>query len=154
MKELRSVEKITRPTVLLVEDEPMIRELLTLYLEDLGAVVTAVATADDGNDKLRRQDWTLLLTDVQTPGLLNGIDLAWMTSQEKPQTRIIVMSGYYELAGSVLPPGAQFLPKPWPITRLQELLCAQLSHAGGLNGPCVQAGGMLEPCKTFANKAQ
>lgn len=75
----------------------------------MGAVVTAVATADDGNEALRKQDWTLLITDVQTPGLLNGVDLAWMASQQKPQTRVIVMSGYYEFAGRVLPPGARFL---------------------------------------------
>lgn len=84
----------------------MIRELLTLYLEEWGAMVTGVATADDGNEALRKQDWTLLITDVQTPGLLNGVDLAWMASQQKPQTRIIVMSGYYEFAGRVLPPDA------------------------------------------------
>lgn len=41
MKELRSVAKKICPTVLIVEDEPMIRELLTLYLEDWGAKVTA-----------------------------------------------------------------------------------------------------------------
>ncbi|WP_231567885.1 MULTISPECIES: hypothetical protein [Pseudomonas putida group] len=56
MKELRSAAKIIRPTVLIVEDEPMIRELLTLYLEECGAMVTAVATADDGNEALRKQD--------------------------------------------------------------------------------------------------
>lgn len=117
----------------------MIRELLTLYLEEWGAMVTAVATADDGNEALRKQDWTLLITDVQTPGLLNGVDLACMASQQKPQTRIIVMSGYYEFAGRVLPPGAEFLPKPWPITQLQELLCAQLNHAEGLEGRRLQS---------------
>lgn len=36
MKELLSAAKIIRPTVLIVEDEPMIRELLTLYLEEWG----------------------------------------------------------------------------------------------------------------------
>lgn len=150
MKELRAAAKMIRPTVLIVEDEPMIRELLTLYLEDWGAMVTPVATADDGKEALGKQDWTLLLTDVQTPGLLNGVDLAWMASQEKPQTRIIVMSGYYEFAGRVLPPGAQFLPKPWPITRLQELLCAQLKHA---DGPGTPVSAKLDSSQTFANKA-
>ncbi|WP_207268627.1 response regulator [Pseudomonas sp. GW460-LB5] len=149
MKELLSAAKIIRPTVLIVEDEPMIRELLTLYLEEWGAMVTAVATADDGNEALRKQDWTLLITDVQTPGLLNGVDLAWMASQQKPQTRIIVMSGYYDSAGRVLPPGAEFLPKPWPITQLQELLCAQL-HADGAGR---SASAKLVPSQTFANKA-
>lgn len=128
MNKLHSVAQTIRPTVLIVEDEPMIRELLTLYLEDWRAVVTAVGTADDGGEALSKQDWTLLLTDVQTPGLLNGIDLAWMASQQKPQTRIIVMSGYYEFAERALPQGAQFLPKPWPITLLRELLCDQLHH--------------------------
>ncbi|EGC00816.1 MULTISPECIES: response regulator [Pseudomonas] len=150
MKELLSAAKIIRPTVLIVEDEPMIRELLTLYLEEWGAMVTAVATADDGNEALRKQDWTLLITDVQTPGLLNGVDLAWMASQQKPQTRIIVMSGYYEFAGRVLPPGAEFLPKPWPITQLQELLCAQLNHADGGGR---SASAKLDLSQTFANKA-
>ncbi|MEN5139359.1 response regulator [Pseudomonas juntendi] len=92
----------------------------------------------------------MLLTDVQTPGLLNGVDLAWMASQQKPQTRIIVMSGYYEFAGRVLPPGAEFLSKPWPITRLQELLCAQLNHAGGAGR---SASAKLDPFQTFAKKA-
>lgn len=150
MKELLSAAKIIRPTVLIVEDEPMIRELLTLYLEEWGATVTAVATADDGNEALRKQDWTLLITDVQTPGLLNGIDLAWVASQQKPQTRIIVMSGYYECSGRVLPPSAEFLPKPWPITQLQELLCSQLNHADGAER---SASVKLVPCQTFANKA-
>lgn len=104
----------------------MIRELLTLYLEDWGASVTAVATADEGREKLDNEDWALLLSDVQTPGLLNGVDLAWITNQQAPRTRIIVMSGYYEFAGRVLPEGAVFLPKPWPLTRLQEVITASL----------------------------
>ncbi|HGY9620966.1 hypothetical protein ACK1VC_25435 [Pseudomonas sp. XP2] len=62
-----------------------------------------LTTADDGNEALRKQDWTLLLTDVQTPGL---------QASKKPPTRIIVMSGYYEFAGRLVPPGAEFLAKP------------------------------------------
>ncbi|PNA88008.1 response regulator, partial [Pseudomonas sp. FW305-130] len=49
----------------------------------------------------------------------------------------------------VLPPGAEFLPKPWPITQLQELLCAQL-HADGAGR---SASAKLVPSQTFANKA-
>ncbi|MBK4992409.1 response regulator [Pseudomonas sp. S37] len=108
----------------------MIRELLTYYLEDWGAYVKAVITADEGREELASKDWELLLSDVQTPGLLNGVDLAWIAHQQKPQTRIIVMSGYYELAGGALPDGAVFLPKPWPLTRLHEIIAGELGTLG------------------------
>ena len=126
MKELDYATTPPQPRVLIVEDEPMIRELLTYYLEDWGAYVKAVTTADEGRDELKKEDWELLLSDVQTPGLLNGVDLAWIAHQQKPQTRIIVMSGYYEFAGGALPEGAVFLPKPWPLTRLHEIITGQL----------------------------
>ncbi|WP_085677704.1 MULTISPECIES: response regulator [unclassified Pseudomonas] len=126
MKKLDHASTSSSTRVLVVEDEPMIRELLTLYLEDWGASVTAVATADEGREILDNEDWALLLSDVQTPGLLNGVDLAWITNQQAPRTRIIVMSGYYEFAGRVLPEGAVFLPKPWPLTRLHEVITASL----------------------------
>lgn len=128
MTELHPYAKKDHPAVLIVEDEPLIRELLTLYLEDWGAVVTAVATADAGKLELMKRDWALLLTDVQTPGLLNGVDLAWIASQLNPEIRLIVMSGYYDFVGRALPSNAVFLPKPWPATKLQELIYDQLSQ--------------------------
>lgn len=105
----------------------MIRELLTLYLEDWGVSVTAVATADEGREKLDNEDWALLISDIQTPGLLNGVDLAWVANQQARRTRIIIMSGYYGFAGRALPEGAVFLPKPWPLTRLHDVLTASLA---------------------------
>ncbi|ABY98883.1 response regulator [Pseudomonas sp. SbB1] len=129
MTDLVPASATSPPNVLIVEDESMIRELLTLYLEDWGACVTAVASADEGRDEILSRNWSLLLSDVQTPGVLNGVDLAWITSQQKPQTRIIVMSGYYEFAGRVLPEGAVFLPKPWPLTRLNEIITGELAKA-------------------------
>ncbi|MES3710792.1 response regulator [Pseudomonas putida] len=64
MKKLDHASKSYSPRVLVVEDEPMIRELLTLYLEDWGVSVTAVATADEGREKLDNEDWALLISDA------------------------------------------------------------------------------------------
>lgn len=127
MTDLHPVAKKNQPAVLIVEDDPPIRELLTLYLEDWGAVVTAVATADAGKLELMNKNWALLLTDVRTPGTLNGIDLAWLASKLNPEIRLIVMSGYYDFADRVLPDNALFLPKPWPVAKLQEMISDQLS---------------------------
>ena len=122
----------------------MIRELLTLYLEDWGAVVTAVATADAGKLELMKQDWALLLTDVQTPGLMNGVDLAWIASQLNPETRLIVMSGYYDFVARALPDNALFLPKTWPVTKLQEMILTSCHNQQWLNRRGSRRGLALE----------
>ena len=93
MKDFLPVEEIHRPNVLIVEDEPTLRELLTLLMEDWGAAVTAVSTADEAREQLRKPGWRLVLTDVQMPGSLTGVDIAWITNEEHPDAKIIVMSG-------------------------------------------------------------
>ncbi|MDP9524598.1 response regulator [Pseudomonas putida] len=128
MKDFLPVAEIPRPNVLIVEDEPTLRELLTILIEDWGASVTAVSTADEGREKLRKQGWSLLVTDVQTPGSLSGVDIAWIASEQHPQTSIIVMSGYYEFEIKPLPDSAVFLPKPWQVTKLEELISTHLSN--------------------------
>ncbi|PTV62619.1 response regulator [Pseudomonas putida] len=126
MKDFLPVEEIHRPNVLIVEDEPTLRELLTLLMEDWGAAVTAVSTADEAREQLRKPGWRLVLTDVQTPGSLTGVDIAWITNEEHPDAKIIVMSGYYEFEIKSLPDLAIFLPKPWQVTKLEELVTAHL----------------------------
>ena len=114
------------PAILLVEDEPAIRELLTFALEDMGAVVKAVATADEGLAMLQEHSWALLLTDVQTPGRLDGLQLAWAARERLPHVRIVVMSGYHERMAAPLPRDAVFLPKPWSLDALYTTIDAQL----------------------------
>ncbi|MBV4491233.1 response regulator [Pseudomonas oryzicola] len=114
------------PTILLVEDEPILRELLTCALEDLGATVFPVGTAEEGRRLSLRQAFSLLLTDVRTPGPLNGLALAQELHDRQPATRIIVMSGYHDAASTTLPPGAVFLPKPWALDQLLAVIGDQL----------------------------
>ena len=120
------IQAQSSPAILLVEDEPAIRELLTFALEDMGAMVKAVATADEGLAILQEHPWALLMTDVQTPGRLDGLQLAWAAHERLPQVRIVVMSGYHERMAAPLPEDAVFLPKPWSIDALYTTVNAQL----------------------------
>ncbi|MGJ7547649.1 response regulator [Pseudomonas alloputida] len=113
-------------SVLLVEDEPALRELITMLLEDLGASVTALATADEGIAALNLQPWSLVITDVRTPGIATGLHLAWIASKEMPDTAIIVSSGYHPEINEALPEGSQFLQKPWSLERFIECVSAHL----------------------------
>lgn len=123
---MKAPKAITHPlSILVVEDAPIIRALLIDALADTGALVRAVGTAEHGLAAIIEQSWSLLLTDVETPGSIDGVELAWLTSVKRPDTSIIVMSGRYDLMGRELPGGAQFLPKPW---LLEDLMAAVGSH--------------------------
>lgn len=122
----------TPPQILLVEDERMIRDLIVFALEDLGAQVTAVATADEGLAALDQGQWSLLLTDVQTPGDLDGLQLAWCAAQRAPNTAVIVMSGYHDRINAPMPADALFLAKPWSIEQFYRTIECQLARCATL----------------------
>lgn len=119
---LRSVRSI-----LVVEDEPAIRVMLETMLEDLPVAVTMVATADEGFLALQSQAWELIITDVQTPGRSNGIELASAAIELQPKIQVIVMSGYHNAMGHPLPPGASFMSKPWSLEDFYALVDFHLS---------------------------
>ncbi len=115
-----------RETVLLVEDEPMVREVAARALRARGY---DVLEAYDGVEALRvadAHDGTihLLLTDVVMPHM-GGIELAAQLRKSRPRTRVLYTSGHAERAVPVqgpLEPGAAFLPKPYvPDTLTQSV---------------------------------
>ena len=103
-------------TALVAEDEPDLLELVCHMLEDLGM---NVIRASNGDEALVLQDdldttIDLLLTDVVMPDL-NGVDLAGLIKELRPETRIIFMSGYPDkgfMARVEIPEDAVFIPKP------------------------------------------
>lgn len=110
-------------TILLVEDEPSVRELTTDLLAELGCRVLAAA---NGPEALRvAADYAgaidLLITDVVMPGL-SGPDLAVRLTDTRPGLRVLYISGYTDhalLHRGTLAPGVSFLQKPFTAERLQ-----------------------------------
>jgi PAS domain S-box-containing protein len=110
-------------TVLLVEDEPMLRELGLLVLSGLGY---RVLSADNGVqalhliEKHRGQDIHLLVTDVVMPEM-GGKELAERLRVLSPHTRVLFCSGYTEDAivhDGTLDPGISFVQKPYTVATL------------------------------------
>jgi PAS domain S-box-containing protein len=119
-------------TVLIVDDEPTVRMLVTEVLEDLG--YTAIEAAD-GASGLRvlqsnvRVD--LLITDVGLPGGMNGRQLADAARQSRPDLRVLFITGYAEnavIGHGHLDPGMHVLTKPFPMetlaSRIKDLIAA------------------------------
>jgi two-component system cell cycle sensor histidine kinase/response regulator CckA len=109
-------------TVLLVEDEPMVRSVAERALTRHGYTVI---TADNGEDALeiiaRNEPIDLLISDVVMPGM-DGPTMVREARQSRPDLKILFMSGYAEeqLRKSIDIENVNFLPKPFSVTDLAE----------------------------------
>ncbi|HEY2326619.1 MAG TPA: GAF domain-containing protein [Gaiellaceae bacterium] len=109
-------------TVLLVEDESVVRQLVAEILEASGYSVLQAADGASAIEVLRRHVGTLdlLLTDVVMPGM-SGRDVARAVTAMRPGTPVLFMSGYTDSAideKGVLEPGVHFVQKPFTATEL------------------------------------
>uniref|UniRef100_Q01TP4 Response regulator receiver protein n=1 Tax=Solibacter usitatus (strain Ellin6076) TaxID=234267 RepID=Q01TP4_SOLUE len=80
-------------SILIVDDEPQIRNLLSFTLENAGYAVTTAANGRDAIAVLAEESFDLLLSDVMMPEM-NGHQLAQWVASHHPETRTALMSGY------------------------------------------------------------
>ncbi|OSN24794.1 Blue-light-activated protein [Pseudomonas syringae pv. actinidiae] len=117
-------------TVLVVEDEPTVRLLVTDVLEDLGYIAVEAADSAGGLRVLQsnaRID--LLISDVGLPGGLNGRQMADAARVARPDLKVLFITGYAEnalLEQNQLEPGMSVMTKPFAVdtlvARIKELL--------------------------------
>jgi CheY-like chemotaxis protein len=103
-------------TVLVVEDEALIRFSIATYLEDEGFEVLEASTADEAIAILaQRPDIHLLFTDIDMPGSMDGLRLSLYVRNRWPPVRIIVTSGKRLVEITDLPDGSMFYSKPYQL---------------------------------------
>jgi CheY-like chemotaxis protein len=103
-------------TVLVVDDEPVIRDLIVEVLRDLGYRVLEAVDGPSGLKMLQsRKRIDLCVTDVGLPGL-NGRQLEDHAREHRPDLKVLFITGYAEnatLASGFLDPGIEMLSKPF-----------------------------------------
>ena len=104
-------------TILVVEDEPDLRELTRIFLEGYGYKVLQASSAEQAIQaaELFKERIDLLLTDVIMPGM-SGRQLAEKILSKRPQTKVVYMTGYTDdmvVQHRVLEPGVKLLQKPF-----------------------------------------
>lgn len=125
-------------TILLVEDERMVRRLVSETLSSLGYEVLEAHHPDKALElaTLHADSIDLLLTDVVMPGM-SGPELHEQMSKFLPQTPVLYMSGYTDDAivhHGVLKAGVQFLQKPFTMQHLNQMIRQTLSQSPTLSG--------------------
>jgi CheY-like chemotaxis protein len=99
-------------TVLVVEDETLIRDLVSEELSDSGFQVLQVGNASEAIAALEaRQDIHLVFTDIDMPGSMDGLKLAAAVRDRWPPVHIIITSG--KARPMTIPANALFIPKPY-----------------------------------------
>ena len=105
-------------TILVVEDEPVVRDLIIEVLGDLGYRALEAADGPSGLKILQsREQIDLVVTDVGLPGL-NGRQLADHARETRPDLKVLFITGYAEnatLAAGFLDPGMEMITKPFAV---------------------------------------
>ncbi len=106
-------------TVLVVEDEFLIRMDITTLLEDEGFAVHEAADADEAIAILHaNHDIKVMFTDIDMPGTMDGLKLAAAVRDRWPPVQIIVTSGHWQLSDDKLPVQGRFFSKPYDHSRV------------------------------------
>jgi CheY-like chemotaxis protein len=131
-----ATEMGSRPNVLLVEDEPMVSEVVAEALMEQGFAVETAANAHDALRRLRSgSPIDILFTDVVLPGDMDGAALARRARELLPHLPVIYTSGRRQAIDGLVPvEGAMFVPKPYDFLNLgrlvQYLVVARRAHDG------------------------
>jgi DNA-binding NtrC family response regulator len=114
MKQTRPAAAATRrPTIALIEDDPLVRAALATAISDASYTVVSAASGAEGLAVLESRPIDLAIIDIVIPGRLNGIDIVREAKRFNPDLRVIFTSGHPVPPGVNLSAlGGSFLAKP------------------------------------------
>jgi CheY-like chemotaxis protein len=109
--------------VLIVEDELLLRIDAADMIEAAGFEVIETANADQAIEVLEaRRDITVVFTDIQMPGSMDGLKLARAIRGRWPPIKIVATSGLLNIGEPDLPEGGRFLSKPYSRAQVKRVL--------------------------------
>ncbi len=124
---MSSSETDVLTNVLVVEDEMVLRMRAVDIVEDAGFTAVEAVNADEALSILEsRSDISLLFSDIQMPGSIDGLKLAQAVHRRWPHIKIILVSGQVKFSDTDKPADSQFFGKPIDakqmIAQLQEMI--------------------------------
>jgi two-component system, response regulator PdtaR len=116
--------EITPLVVLVAEDEPSLRMLAVEVLTEEGFATMEAGTASEALTlcKARPGAIDVLFTDIRMPGSMDGLELAHKVHERWPRIVIVISSGNIFLSREQLPHGAKFVPKPYDMHHVIDVV--------------------------------
>ncbi len=119
-----------RPNVLIVDDEEMMRAMLSRELPRLGFRVTTAGSGEDGVRLAQNEEFAVAILDLYMPGL-DGMETLKRLRQESPGTEVVLLTGHGTIEGAVagMRAGAyDYLTKPCRLSELSAVLARAVEH--------------------------
>jgi CheY-like chemotaxis protein len=121
-------DKSVSPVVLIVEDEGLVRMTAAEDLIDAGFRILEAADADEAIRLLETHpEITILFTDIDMPGSMDGIRLAHAVRERWPPVKLVLVSGHQSPDAKLLPSETTFFAKPYDMATVSKALW-QMSH--------------------------
>lgn len=112
-------------SILVVDDEPLIRMYAVDVLEDAGFVVFEAGDAEEALRLLdERPQIKVLFTDINMPGKFDGLELARRVHSLRSDVQLIITSGRQRPADSDIPDSGAFVAKPYDGAAITRLIVA------------------------------
>jgi CheY-like chemotaxis protein len=129
MSRVQSKQRIA----LIVEDDAELRLLTKMVLEEseLEIIEADSAEAALATMLLRGQDVAMIFADIRLSGVMDGIDLAREVKMRWPHLVVVLTSGNAGEHPERLPPGVDYMPKPWKPVNVLAAAQRARSSAGG-----------------------
>ncbi|KTD51616.1 two component response regulator PilR [Legionella quinlivanii] len=129
---------MNKTTILIIDDEPDIRELLSLTLNRMQLSCDTAGSYEEAITRIKQHDYSLILSDMRLPDG-EGIEIVHFVQQHKPHIPIAVITAYGNVEGAVntLKAGAfDYISKPINLQMLKDLVKTALSiHKESANFP-------------------
>src|SRR5690554_4420994 len=127
----RRIDAMQDSLILVVEDEPLIRENLAEYLRQQEYQCETAGSGKEALQKLRKQSFDLVITDIRMPGF-TGVELLREISHSYPDTAVIMITAVADLQTAVqsMKQGAyDYITKPFDLEKVMESVRSTLHTA-------------------------
>lgn len=124
------VEEPGRSKILVVDDEPRIRDACRMVLSEEGFEVALAADGNEGVQMIREEHFDVILVDLMMP-VLSGFEVLSYVRESHPDTVVIVITGYATLEHSInaMKRGAfDFIPKPFTPDQLRAVVAKAIKY--------------------------
>lgn len=129
-----TIEGADKARILVIDDEPRIRDACRMVLEETGAEVAVAENGTVGLAMIGERHFDLVLVDLMMP-VLSGFEVLAQIKEEHPDTVVVVITGYATLEHSIeaMKKGAfDFIPKPFTPDHLRVVVGKSLKYTRAL----------------------